>query len=155
MPTQAPHRPERAQLTHSVLHVTVSPREERDVRSSLALLSISLASRRFSGVLLSVAVSDTRISGFLSIPCVSHQRYYDTTPPFPPQGPMGFVPLYHWYYEGATTSCFPSRRLSFPSGGDTVSRADRFVSCHYAPPQMSLHRRLRPGVIRSVIPTGI
>ena len=32
---------------------------------------------------------------------------------------MGFVPLYHRYYEGATTSCFPFRRLSFPSVGDT------------------------------------
>jgi len=52
---------------------------------------------------------------------------------------MGFVPLHHQYYEGATTSCFPFRRLSFPSVGDTVSRADHFVSCHHAPPKASLH----------------
>jgi hypothetical protein len=38
---------------------------------------------------------------------------------FPPPGPAGPVPRLRRYYEGATTSCCPSRRTSFPSLGDT------------------------------------
>ena len=52
---------------------------------------------------------------------VSQQRFHVPTPRFPPLGPPGAVPQLPRYYQGATTSCRPSRRASFPSlGGTTV-----------------------------------
>ncbi len=82
-------------------------------------------------------------------PRVQHQ-----TPPcgfsFPPTGPAGPVPRLHQYYEGATTSCRPSRRTSFPSLGGTsvplVVFAPRRTS---APPRPGVgHPVLRPGYCR-------
>ena len=59
-----------------------------------------------------------RSLGRSSRPRVQHQ-----TPPFgfsfPPPGSAGPVPRLHRYYEGATTSCRPSRRTSLPSLGGT------------------------------------
>ncbi len=61
--------------------------------------------------------------------------------------PAGPVPRLHQYYEGATTSCRPSRRTSFPSLGGTsvplVTFAPRQTS---GPP--------RPGVGHPVSPPG-
>ena len=87
-----------------------------------------------------------RSLGRISRPRVQHQA-----PPFgfsfPLPGPAGPVPRLHWYYEGATTSCRPSRRTSFPSFGGTsvalVAFAPRWSS---APP--------RPGVVHPVSPSG-
>ena len=82
------------------------------------------------------------------VPHVSLDRVCRPTPRFPPQGPPGRVPLLRRYYQGATTSCRPSRRTSFPSLGGTsvalVLFAPRRTS---APP--------RPGVGHPVAPAGI
>src|ERR1700694_4510914 len=56
------------------------------------------------------------------------QRFHDQAPRFPPRGPGGPVPALRRYYQGATTSCRPSRRTSLPSLGDTT----RCVLC-FAP----------------------
>ncbi len=82
----------------------------------------------------------------------SRARVQHQTPPFgfsfPPPGSAGPVPRLHQYYEGATTSCRPSRRTSFPSFGGTsvalVAFAPRRTS---APP--------RPGVGNPVAPAGM
>ena len=81
----------------------------------------------------------------------SRPRAHHQAPPsgfsFPPPGPAGPVPRLHQYYEGATTSCRPSHRTSFPSFGGTsvalVIFAPRRTS---APP--------RPGVGHPVPPAG-
>src|SRR5947209_17533827 len=57
---------------------------------------------------------------FRGIRRLSSQRFHDPTPRFPPRGPGGPVPALRRYYQGATTSCRPSRRTSFPSLGDTT-----------------------------------
>src|ERR1700730_10659012 len=57
---------------------------------------------------------------FRCIRRVSLQRFHDPTPRFPPRGPGGPVPALHRYYQGATTSCRPFRRASFPSLGGTT-----------------------------------
>jgi hypothetical protein len=83
---------------------------------------------------------------------ISRPRSHHQAPPcgfsFPPPGPAGPVPRLHQYYEGATTSCRPSRRTSFPSFGGTsvalVAFAPRRTS---APP--------RPGVGNPVAPAGM
>ena len=59
---------------------------------------------------------------------ISRPRVQQQAPPygfsFPQPGPAGPVPRRHQYYEGATTSCRPSRRTSFPSlGGTSVALA--------------------------------
>src|ERR1017187_7898657 len=59
---------------------------------------------------------------------LSFQRFHEKTPRFPPRGPGGPVPALRRYYQGATTSCRPSRRTSLPSLGDTT----RCVLC-FAP----------------------
>jgi len=51
---------------------------------------------------------------------LSLQRFHDPTPRFPPRGPGGPVPALPRYYQGATTSCRPSRRASLPSLGGTT-----------------------------------
>ena len=61
---------------------------------------------------------------------------HDPTPRFPPPGPPGRVPRLHRYYQGAPTSCRPSRRTSFSSFGGTA-----FVACLFAP---AGGRRLAP-----------
>ena len=71
--------------------------------------------------------------------CVQHVslgRACRLTPRFPPQGPPGRVPLLQRYYQGATTSCRPSRRTSLPSFGGT-SRVHSLVSL----PGGRVHRR--------------
>jgi hypothetical protein len=83
---------------------------------------------------------------------ISRPRSQHQTPPFgfsfPPPGPAGPVPRLHRYYEGATTSCRPSRRTPLPSCGGTsvalVAFAPRRTS---APP--------RPGVGNPVSPAGM
>jgi hypothetical protein len=82
--------------------------------------------------------------------CVQHVSLDRVCRPalrFPPQGPLGRVPLFPRYYQSATTSCRPSRRTSFPSLGGTsvalVVFAPRRTS---APP--------RPGVGHPVSPAG-
>src|SRR6516165_12551727 len=62
--------------------------------------------------------------------CVRHVslgRVCRLTPRFSPQGPPGRVPLLQRYYQGAMTSCRPSRRTSSPSFGGT-SRVHSFCS---------------------------
>ena len=90
-----------------------------------------------------------RSLGRISRPRVQHQ-----TPPFgfsfPRPGPAGPVPRRHQYYEGATTSCRPSHRTSFPSFGGTpvalVEFAPRRTS---APPKPGVgHPDLQPGNCR-------
>ncbi len=66
---------------------------------------------------------------------------------FPPPGPAGPVPRLHQYYEGATTSCRPSRRASFPSLGDTSVALVVFAPRRTSAPS-------RPGVGRPVSPAG-
>src|SRR6516165_1929616 len=50
---------------------------------------------------------------------VSLGRVGRLTPRFPPRGPPGRVPPLPRYSQGATTSCRPSRRTSWPSLGGT------------------------------------
>ena len=54
---------------------------------------------------------------------IARPRFQHQAPPFgfsfPPPGPAGPVPRLQQYYEGAATSCRPSRRTSFPSLGGT------------------------------------
>jgi hypothetical protein len=88
-----------------------------------------------------------RSLGRSSRPRVQHQ-----TPPFgfsfPPPGSAGPVPRLHQYYEGATTSCRPSRRTSLPSfGGTSVSLVVFAPRRTSGPP--------RPGVGNPVSPAGM
>jgi len=86
-----------------------------------------------------------------SVRHVSLDRVCRPTPRFPPQGPPGRVPLLLRYYQGAATSCRPSRRASF-------SFAWRYHGCTvcFAPPVYPVRpgglelfaRYLRPGSCR-------
>jgi len=58
--------------------------------------------------------------GVQSLRHVSFQRACHLTPRFPPTGPLGQVPRLQRYYQGAATSCRPSRRTSLPSLGGTT-----------------------------------
>ena len=71
-----------------------------------------------SPISLSVGITVTR-HRMLGIRGGSCRRVHDLTPRFPPAGPLGQVPRLQRYYQGATTSCRPSRRTSLPSLGDT------------------------------------
>jgi len=87
-----------------------------------------------------------RSLGRISRPRVQHQA-----PPFgfsfPPPGPAVPVLRLHQYYEGATTSCRPSRRTSFSSFGGT---SDALVT--FAPRRTSAPPK--PGVGNPVSPPG-
>ena len=67
---------------------------------------------------------------------------------FPPLGSTGPVPQLRQYYEGATTSCRPSRRASFPSLGGTSVALVMFAPRRTSEPP-------RPGVGNPVSPAGI
>src|SRR5208337_136231 len=62
---------------------------------------------------------DTELE-FRCIRRLSLQRFHDQTPRFPPRGPGGPVSTLRRYYQGATTSCRPSRHAWLPSLGDTT-----------------------------------
>ena len=62
------------------------------------------------------------------VPHVSLDRVCRPTLRFPPQGPPGRVPQLQRYYQGATTSCRPSRRTSLPSLGGTSAFTRSFRS---------------------------
>jgi len=66
---------------------------------------------------VSITVTRQRMSGIRGGSC---RRIHDLTPRFPPAGPLGQVPRLQRYYQGATTSCRPSRRTSLPSLGHTT-----------------------------------
>ena len=84
---------------------------------------------------------------FRCIRRLSHQRFHNPTPRFPPRGPGGPVPAFHRYYQGATTCCRPLRRASFPSLGATTrctqSRGDVSISQVPGKPRLCLCPVLR------------
>ncbi len=82
---------------------------------------------------------------------ISQPKFQHQAPPFgfsfPPPGPTGPVPRLHQYYEGATTSCRPSRRTSLPSFGGTSVALVAFAPRRTSAPS-------RPGVGNPVSPAG-
>src|ERR1700678_3250774 len=78
---------------------------------------------------------------FRCIRRLSFQRFHDPTPRFPPRGPGGPVSTLRRYYQGATTSCRPSRRAWLPSLGDTTWCVLRFA------PTAQERKRGGPGVL--------
>jgi len=82
----------------------------------------------------------------------SRPRVQQQAPPFgfsfPQPGPPGPVPRRHRYYEGATTSCRPSRCSSLPSLGGTSVALVLFAPLRTSAPP-------RPGVGNPVSPTGM
>ena len=106
LPARGSHRPERAQLTHSVPQVTPSLRQRRTVASN-PLVAIrwpcvdTLWEVKASLVFPSDGVVTRRPASLPRVPAVR-------------------VPRLPRYYQGAMTSCRPFRRASFPSLGDTT-----------------------------------
>ncbi len=135
LPTRAPTDPYVRTLPHTVHLMMVSPCSARP-HARIAILGCD---------------GDTcfrvRSLGRISQPRVQHQA-----PPFgfsfPPLGPTGPVPQLRQYYEGATTSCRPSRRASFPSLGGTSVALVMFAPRRTSEPP-------RPGVGNPVTPAGI
>ena len=80
---------------------------------------------------------------------VSCRRACHLTPRFPPPGPLGRVPRLQRYYQGATTSCRPSRRTSLPSLGGTMG------TLAVSLPRRASVAAVGPGVGHPVSPAGI
>ena len=140
-------------MTTGLEEMTSTPHNSgRHIKHTVPLMSDSPSSYAECPGLLSWVVTVTRVSKFEALDVVPGPGSQHRTPPFgfsfPPPGSAGPVPRLHQYYEGATTSCRPSRRTSFPSFGGTsvalVAFAPRRTS---APP--------RPGVGNPVSPAGM
>ena len=135
MPARAPSDPDVRTLAHPVPLMVDSP-YKRTLYARTAILG------RYGDTWFQV-----RSLGRSSRPRVQHQ-----TPPFgfsfPPPGPAGPVPRLHQYYEGATTSCRPSRRTSFPSLGGTSVALVEFALRRTSAPS-------KPGVVHPVLHPGI
>ena len=133
MLTRGSHRSGRAGLPHPVPQMTTSLR----TRTLAPNPDCYPPALRLRGV------------GVRSLRHVSCRRACHLTPRFPPPGPLGRVPRLQRYYQGATTSCRPSRRTSLPSLGGTMG------TLAVSLPWRASVAAVGPGVGHPVSPPGI
>jgi hypothetical protein len=135
LPARGSHRPERAQLTHSVPQAT--PSLYRDLAS--AVVNPVCAIRQRYG--------DTHQEFDASLCCLPTVELPDA--PLPSPGSQAVqVPRLPRYYQGAMTSCRSSRRASFPSLGGTTQ------ALVFRPHAAERDRGRSPGVGHPVAPAG-
>jgi hypothetical protein len=120
LPTQSPHRPVRAQLTHTVLQIVdlLSVRDLRNVPRLTCLYAIRLC-------FVSTALGSIAPSAFPADDSTIRR------PSSLRRVPSGQVPLLPRYYKGATTSRCPSHLVSFPSLGDTIYLPTSIYVCSF------------------------